>query len=53
MLHIKKIEEKIELQDVEVQADPCKWYYDNKDLISQIDCMTDCINKTPKGTVAY
>ncbi|WP_343095120.1 hypothetical protein [Clostridioides difficile] len=53
MIHIKKIEEKIELQDVEVQADPCKWYYDKHGIISQIDCMVDCAGSTPKGTVAY
>ncbi|EQK22268.1 hypothetical protein [Clostridioides difficile] len=49
----KKNRRKNRTQDVEVQADPCKWYYDKHGIISQIDCMVDCAGSTPKGTVAY
>lgn len=41
-LKVKKITNKIELKDMEINADPCKIYYDKYDLLHEYDCDYDC-----------
>lgn len=55
MLKIEKITEKVELLDVEVQSDPCKFLFDQsgKKVAGLYDCSIDCKGKTPKGSVCY
>ncbi|MCR2043146.1 hypothetical protein [Anaerosalibacter massiliensis] len=53
MLKIKKIEEKMELLDVEAQADPCKFFWDNDGVAGLYDCLKDCKGKTPYASVKY
>lgn len=49
-LQIEKITDKIEIEEVEVQADPCK----NDPYNGIYDCLRDCSSGTsPKGTPAY
>lgn len=45
---IKAIKEKIDLADVQVQADPCKDKY-----LGIFDCLRDCAYQTPRGSTAY
>lgn len=55
MLKIEKITEKVELLDVEVQSDPCKYLWDkSKHTVEGMhDCLTDCKGRTPKASVCY
>lgn len=46
MLEVKKIKEKVELEDLKVQADPCRYYWDDHGLKGRYDCYVDCYNKT-------
>ncbi|MDK2587395.1 hypothetical protein QOZ83_16240 [Romboutsia sedimentorum] len=48
-LTISAITDKLEIQDVEVQGDPCK---DNR-YMGVYDCLVDCPNRAPKGSSAY
>jgi len=42
MLKVKKIKEKIELKDMEINDDPCKYFWSQYKLVGQYDCMSDC-----------
>ena len=42
ILEVKKIKEKIELKDMEINDDPCKYYWSQYKLVGQYDCMSDC-----------
>ncbi|MCR2043152.1 hypothetical protein [Anaerosalibacter massiliensis] len=56
MLKIEKIEEKIELLDVEAQADPCKYKYERDKVTGTYDCLHDCTKggkRTPYQSIAY
>jgi hypothetical protein len=53
MLEIKKIEEKVELKDLEVQSDPCKYFWNKSHVAGLYDCLEDCLHKTPKQSVCY
>ncbi len=44
MIKIEKINEKIELLDVEIQSEPCKMYFDKQHIRGKYDCMHDCID---------
>ena len=48
-LEVKKIENKLELKDMEINSDPCKSYWDKKHLKHEYDCDYDC--KTWYGKV--
>lgn len=48
VLEIKAIKEKVELEDVQLQVDPCKnmgW--------GRFDCLIDCADYSPKQSGAY
>lgn len=47
-LQIEKITDKIEIEEVEVQADPCKdkWF-------GTYDCYYDCKGGSPRQSTAY
>lgn len=48
-LQVSKIEDKIDLEDVEIQdSDPCKDKY-----LGIYDCLRDCANQTPRASEAY
>ena len=55
MLKIEKITEKVDLLDVEVQSDPCKYLFDKSKgrVEGMYDCLTDCAGRTPKASVCY
>ncbi|WP_304340378.1 hypothetical protein [Metaclostridioides mangenotii] len=53
MQKIKKIKEKVELKDVEVQGDPCKQYHDPGSYDCAVDCKTPSGNPSPKGSLSY
>lgn len=43
MIEVKKIKEKVELNDMEVNDyDPCRHLYNNNHRQGQIDCSRDC-----------
>ena len=55
-MKIEKIKEKIEIKDMQVNGDPCKYYFDEYGWTGQYDCMNDCIapNESPAyGSVVY
>lgn len=48
-LQISIIEDKIELEDVEIQSnDPCKDIW-----MGVVNCLRDCANQTPRGGIWY
>lgn len=49
MENITKITEKLELKDVEVQADPCKAWWTEHGIWGKDDCLKDCYS----GTTAF
>lgn len=54
MLKVEKIQDKVELLDMEVQAtDPCKHFWVNNGWAGMYDCLSDCKDKTKKASDAY
>ena len=53
-MKIEKIKEKIEIKDMQVNADPCKINYDLYGQLRTDDCMYDCTDPVgPYGSIAY
>lgn len=42
MLKVKKIKEKIELKDMEINDDPCKYHWLQYHTAGRYDCLSDC-----------
>lgn len=56
MLKVKKIEEKVELKDMEINADPCKYHWTQYHTAGRYDCLRDCKYKgvvSPYGSDRY
>ena len=42
MLKIKKIQKRLEIKDVAVQSDSCKWLWIGLGIVGGTDCLNDC-----------
>lgn len=42
MIEVQKIKEKVELKDMEVNADRCKYYWTQYQIPGREDCLKDC-----------
>lgn len=42
MLKVEEIKEKIELKDMEINGNPCKYFWTQYNRVGEYDCMTDC-----------
>ena len=42
MIKVDQIKEKVELKDMEINADPCKFYWEDYGEQGKIDCNRDC-----------
>ena len=42
MIKVDQIKEKVELKDMEINADPCKFYWEDYGEKGKIDCNSDC-----------
>ncbi|CEN24006.1 hypothetical protein [Paraclostridium sordellii] len=42
MIEVKKIKEKVELKDMEINGDPCKYFWNQYHAAGHDDCMEDC-----------
>ncbi|EGT4909472.1 hypothetical protein DAF77_05350 [Clostridioides difficile] len=55
-LKVNKIINKIEVKDMEINADPCKVYWEDYGLMHEVDCDKDCGTwplLSPEASVKY
>lgn len=53
-LELKKIDNKVELNDLRIESDPCKILYTLYKQLRGDDCMYDCKSGHPaNGSIAY
>lgn len=51
---IKKIENKVDLKDLNIESNPCKILFTKYKILRGDDCMTDCHKGHPaNGSIAY
>lgn len=49
MIEVQKIKEKVELKDMEINADPCKYIWEDYGRRGGKDCLIDCVDCGPEG----